>query len=106
MESCGADQDAFSDADERFHLALANATGNPLMTFLYKHINDVRGHAQWRESRHKILTPENIDRYNRQHRAIFEAIRRRDVDAAVNGIGEHVRTAQIDLLGTDALAIR
>jgi DNA-binding FadR family transcriptional regulator len=104
LESSGADQELFSSADERFHLALAQATDNPLMVWLYRHINGVRGHAQWGEMKRKILTRDNIDLYNAQHRALYEAIRRRDIAAAVRCIDEHLEKARRDLLGADARA--
>ena len=102
LENCGADQELFSSADERFHLALAEATDNPLMVWLYRQINAVRGHTQWREMKRKILTGANIDRYKAQHRALYEAIRRRDVAAAVRCIDQHLDKARRDLLGADA----
>jgi DNA-binding FadR family transcriptional regulator len=99
LESCGADRELFSSADERFHLALAEATDNPLMIWLYRQINAVRGHAQWGEMKRKILTCENIDLYNVQHRKLYEAIRRRDIEAAVSCVDEHLDKARRDLLG-------
>lgn len=102
LEAYGGDREAFSSADERFHLALAEATGNPLMAWLYRQINAVRGHAQWNEMKRKILTPDNMDLYNTQHRALYEAIRRRDMDAAVWCIEEHLEKARRDLLGVNS----
>ena len=104
LESCRHDRELFSSADERFHLALADATGNPLMAWLYRRINEVRGHDQWNEMKRKILTPENIDLYNGQHRELYGAIRRRDVDAAVRSIEAHLEKAQRDLLGAKGRA--
>jgi DNA-binding FadR family transcriptional regulator len=101
LESCRHDRELFSSADERFHLALADATGNALMAWLYRQINEVRSHDQWNEMKRKILTPENIDLYNAQHRELYGAIRRRDVDAAVRCIDEHLDKARRDLLGAD-----
>ncbi len=99
LEGCRHDRELFSAADERFHLALAEATRNPLMAWLYRQINEVRGHDQWHEMKRKILTPENIDLYNAQHRELYGAIRRRDVDAAVRCIEVHLEKARSDLLG-------
>jgi DNA-binding FadR family transcriptional regulator len=104
LENCGADQELFSSADERFHLALAQATDNPLMVWLYRQINAVRGHAQWGEMKRKILTRANIELYNAQHRELYEAIRRRDVAGAVRCIDQHLDKARRDLLGADARA--
>ena len=76
LEACAAMQSAFSSADERFHLALAEATGNPLMAWIYRQINDVRCHDQWNEMKRKVLSEEAIAIYNRQHRALLQAIRK------------------------------
>ena len=47
----------------------------------------------------KILSSENIDAYTRQHRAIFEALRSRDVETVVTAIRTHLEKARLDLLG-------
>jgi DNA-binding FadR family transcriptional regulator len=99
VESAGNDREAFSAADEQFHLLLAECTHNPLMAWLYRQINDVRGHRQWHRMKEKILTPTRIREYNAQHRALYEALRSRDVDAAVGCILSHLEKARRDLVG-------
>lgn len=99
LEACGVDKSAFSSADERFHLALAEATGNPLMAWIYRHINDVRCHDQWNEMKIKVLNEEAIRIYNRQHRDLFEAIRKRDAETAMSVVTEHLDQARRDLVG-------
>ncbi len=99
LEACGGDQERFSTADEMFHLALAEATGNPLMTWIYNQINEVRCHDQWNDMKRKVLSKEAIEIYNRQHRALVEALRRRDAEAAVRVVAEHLDQARQDLIG-------
>lgn len=99
LESCGTDREAFSRHDEAFHLALAECTRNPLMVWLYRRINNVRGHKQWHAMKDTILSPARIDQYNRQHRALYEALRSRDMDGAVQVIAAHLERARLDLLG-------
>lgn len=99
VENCDDDSERFSQADEQFHLVLAECTRNPLMVWLYRQINDVRSHAQWIGMKDKILTAERIGEYNRQHRALYEALRSRDVEAAVRIITVHLEKARRDLLG-------
>lgn len=101
LERAGEDRDAFSHADEQFHLRLAECTRNPLMIWLYRHINDIRGHAAWHRMKEKILTPERIATYNEQHRRIFEAISNRDAESAATIVREHIEKAHQDLLGVD-----
>lgn len=99
VESAGDDREAFSTADELFHLLLAECTRNPLMVWLYQQINDIRSHAQWASMKNKILTAERISDYNRQHRQLYEALRSRDVETAVAVIERHLENARRDLVG-------
>lgn len=101
LENVGSDKEAFSIADEEFHLQLAVSTRNPLMLWIYAHINDVRSHTAWHKMRDKILSASLIQTYNAQHRQIFEAISSRDSDAASKIVRKHLETARKDLLGAD-----
>ncbi len=98
-EAAGGDSEAFSQADEQFHRTLAEATRNPLMIWLYGKINDVRGHTQWNAMKGKILTETRIGEYNTQHRKLFESVRSRDMDTAVEVMESHLGEAREDLLG-------
>ena len=69
------------------------------MVWLYRHINDVRGHTQWSVRKNKILTRERIGEYNLQHRSLFSAIAARDIDRAVDTITRHLEKARADLIG-------
>ena len=99
VEASANDPESFSRADEAFHLALAESTRNPLMVWLYRHINDVRGHAQWSVRKDKVLTRERIGEYNAQHRSLYSAVAARDVDSAVATMTRHLEKARADLIG-------
>ncbi|MDX1512270.1 MAG: FadR/GntR family transcriptional regulator [Gammaproteobacteria bacterium] len=99
LESADDDSEKFSRADEAFHLCLAESTRNPLMLWLYRHINDIRGHSQWSARKDKILTPARIREYNVQHRALYTAVASRDADAAERVMTQHLAKARSDLLG-------
>ena len=99
VENCGGDAEVFSRSDETFHLGLAECTHNPLMLWLYRHINEVRHHAQWDIRKDKILNPDAIAGYNRQHRDLYNAILARDSEAAAGILIEHLQQAREDLLG-------
>jgi DNA-binding FadR family transcriptional regulator len=94
-----SDPRSYSRADEQFHLALAACTGNSLLIWLYRQINEVRLHAQWAEMRGKVLTPENMRLYDQQHSAVVDAVRRRDADAAAAAMVDQMAKARADLLG-------
>jgi DNA-binding FadR family transcriptional regulator len=101
VEAASTDSEEFTQADVEFHLALAECTQNPLMVWLYQHINDIRGHAQWSKMKDKILTVTRIKEYNLQHRALYTAIVERDAAGAVELIRAHLEEARRDLLGVD-----
>lgn len=102
VEASVDDTEYFTLTDGEFHLALAECTHSPLMVWLYRHINDVRGHKQWSAMKDQVLTSERISRYNLQHHALFTAISTRDVDGAIRVITEHLETTRRDLLGVRA----
>jgi GntR family uxuAB operon transcriptional repressor len=99
LEHAGSDRERFTHWDQRFHMALANATHNPLMVWAYHQINEVRSHTQWSKVKDKVLTPARIAEYNAEHRALFEAMQARDGETAVGIINQHLAEARHDLIG-------
>lgn len=93
------DTTRYSEADERFHLSIAQATSNPLMVWLYEQINEIRTHSLWAEMREKVVTRENMLLYNEQHAAVVRAIQRRDADEAAAMMMQHMEKARRDLIG-------
>jgi DNA-binding GntR family transcriptional regulator len=67
------------------------------MISLYRQINYVRGHRQWNAMKDKVLTAESMEAYNRQHRALFDALRARDADQAVAIVDDHLVSARRQL---------
>jgi DNA-binding FadR family transcriptional regulator len=102
MEQTSTDTESFTLWDEEFHQAIADATRNPLMVWVYRQINKVRTHRQWNAMKDKVLTPERIAEYNAQHAALYEAIRTRDVDAAVAIVTNHLHYARRQLVGANS----
>ena len=79
-------------------LLLARASANPLLLSIYRQINHVRLHAQWDAMKEKVLTPEVIVEYNRQHRGILNALHVRDAQLAQSLITGHLEKARDDLM--------
>ncbi len=95
------DPDAFSKADEAFHMALANCCQNPLLKWISRLINDIRSHSQWSARKDHILTPVRIRFYHQDHQRLLAAIRRRDQNLAAKIVNSHLAQAHRDLLGPD-----
>ena len=102
LDEAGTDKEVFTALDAKFHLAIARASRNPLLLHVYEQINLVRSRAQWALVKDKVLSPKQILAYNRQHRAIYQALERRDANAVVELITRHLEKARDDLMGADS----
>ena len=102
MEKAGADRDRFSVADEAFHMSIARSTHNPLFIWLYSAINDVRGHALWAKMRDTVLSEREIINYNKEHRALWEAIASRNSEGGKALMRTHLDHARHALVGVDS----
>ena len=98
MEACGGDIDVFAEADEAFHMTLAEVTGNPMIRWMMVQVCKVRAHTQWARMRVQTLDADMIARYNREHRAIVDAIRARDPDLAAERMKAHLGEARLSLV--------
>jgi DNA-binding FadR family transcriptional regulator len=99
MPAAAFDSESFTLWDIEFHQLISEATRIPLMVWIYRKINDVRTHSQWNAMKSKVLTPERIAEYNEQHLSLYEAIRARDIDAAVAVVTNHLHYARRQLVG-------
>lgn len=102
MESEAEDAAAFAGHDTMFHAKLAEITGNQLLMWISAQANSVRGHPEWTRMRRLTLEPGIISNYNRQHRAIVDAIRARDPETAAQHMKDHLETARLSLTRASA----
>jgi len=99
-EDSRGNPEKFAMADTAFHLALAHCSQNKLLLWVYERISKVRQHAQWQSMKAKLLTPDRINYYNKQHRALYDAIVSRDASEANRLIKKHLYGVQGDLVET------
>lgn len=102
LDAAGTNKDVFTQRDIEFHLCIARSSRNPLLLHMYEEINTVRNRALWDSMKEKILTPRQIIAYNRQHRAICEALRQRDAQRVSDLLIEHLEKARTDLIGAES----
>jgi GntR family transcriptional regulator, transcriptional repressor for pyruvate dehydrogenase complex len=79
------DMNAFARADLDFHLALARASKNPVLVKVYSVIHDVL-RASWEETVRALGTRDGLH----YHQRILDAVKARDIRAAVALMEEHV----------------
>lgn len=82
--------EAFIATDVAFHRALTELTGNPIFLAMHDAVVDWIIHV--RPVRHN--TADNNRASHAQHRAILDAIRRRDTLAAIEAMRDHLGDAQ------------
>jgi GntR family transcriptional regulator, transcriptional repressor for pyruvate dehydrogenase complex len=89
MESCIDNRKRFAPLDLEFHLIIAEASKNTLMYDLLMMIRNQLEHGLMRV----VSLPGGTDLAYKQHRGIFEAIRRRDQDKAKSQMQTHIQAA-------------
>ena len=98
-------QPSVMDADHRFHLAIANATGNAAIRSVVEYLWELRNKSplcvnMFARARHGGITPRV-----EEHRPIVEALRARDPHAARNAMRRHLRGVVDDLLEATELEV-
>lgn len=105
MQACcdqaeaAATLEEFEHWDAMLHEAIAHAAHNSFMLTVFKLINQVRSRGEWGLLKQRSVTPERRLRYQREHRLIVNALRRRDGEAARNATLAHLEQVRRNLLG-------
>ncbi|MGH2350143.1 MAG: FadR/GntR family transcriptional regulator [Chloroflexota bacterium] len=90
MQQTASEAEAWSQADVRFHDALAQATHNPLMPVILRAVGDVLLDARRAAAR----LPEVPALAEAHHRRILEAVAHGDAGAARRAMRDHLRQAE------------
>lgn len=93
-----ANDQALLDADMAFHLAVAEATGNPLFPAL---LHALSGYYRFYISSSRRLDPDSRHRAVARHAAIVDAIRGRNADEAAASMRQHLQDSARGLFGSD-----
>ncbi|WP_414470792.1 FadR/GntR family transcriptional regulator [Microvirga sp. M2] len=92
--SAAPDWQAYEQADDAFHKAIARITGNPLLIAFLDVLSSVRGRARWQRQHdlafRRARKKEYAARQGRMHMAIVEAIAARDPAAAQEAMFDHL----------------
>ncbi len=91
----------FEKWDEALHRTLAQCTKNNGVLALMESINAQRNQPAWINLKKQTLTHGNRQTYEAQHRAIVDAVKKRDRKRTQECIRTHLLEVRRNLLGTD-----
>jgi len=105
MEECCAKAEAAGSVEEfevwdgMLHEVIAQAAHNSFVTQVFTLMNHARAQGEWGMLKKRSLTPERRLAYQREHRALVQAIRQRDPVQARALALDHLQHVQRNLLG-------
>jgi DNA-binding FadR family transcriptional regulator len=89
----------FEHWDAALHEAIAEAAHNNFISGIFRLMNDVRSQAEWGVLKRRSATPERRLEYQREHRALVDALRQRDADRARTLCLQHLLHVRTNMLG-------
>ncbi len=91
------DEEALNLADVRFHAAVAAASGNQMLSFLVEGMEEPLHSSRLKSLRAYLVRGKAIDDLLAEHRAILDAVRARDPEAAAAAMRSHLVHTRHDL---------
>ncbi len=104
METCCAKAEAAASDEEfevwdgRLHELIAQAAHNAFVANVFKLMNQARAQGEWGMLKKRSLTPERRLAYQKEHRALVQAIKHRDPALARELATEHLLHVRRNLL--------
>jgi len=89
----------FEKWDAALHARLVRATRNHMLEMIFGVIDQVRERGEGGKLKQASLTEERRASYQREHRRIVDAVRRRDTEAARKLVTDHLQHVRRNLLG-------
>lgn len=89
-----------STIDLRFHLAIANATHNPVLSLVMNQIASLMRQSLWSLAKGiSLMTPGRAEKYLREHRTIYNCIEKQEPLNAKEAMMGHLLSIERDLTG-------
>lgn len=93
--------DAYEAADDSFHYAVAEATGNVLLQSLFDHLNQVRRGVVWKQVVRTNVRPPRSHTSFQEHDRIVDAIEARNPADAHKAMRDHLLSVSSRLFGDE-----
>jgi len=96
------DRQVFSEGDRKFHLAIAEISGNAVLVKMMSIVYELMGQKLWSFMRDVTLTSdERLEEYTRQHWWVYKAIEARDPDGAYHAMVAHLNSVEQFMVESD-----
>ena len=90
----------YMDEDRKFHLEVGRAAHNSVLFLVFSGVNFMMKEASWKALKTKGLTTEgNLEKYAKEHLAIYEAIRDGRAEDARRAMANHILELKADIFG-------
>lgn len=89
----------FEKWDAALHATMVRSTRNQFLGELFERIDEARSQAEWGKLKRASLTDERRRAYQREHRAIVDALKERDGELARRLLERHLLHVRRNLLG-------
>jgi GntR family transcriptional regulator, hexuronate regulon transcriptional repressor len=95
------DMEAFEHCDAELHQRIFAGTRNELLNHLHGILKLIRNQELWRDIKRRSFSAERRLIYCREHKAIVDALMRRDADAASTAMRTHLDTVSRNLFAAN-----
>ena len=86
-------------ADDKFHLLIAHATQNPLLTSMFSYLNTIRRAVSWSKVQRSSVGPDIGHPSFLEHQEITASIKQRDANGAATVMRTHLYSVSQRLFG-------
>lgn len=91
------DMEAFERCDAAFHQRILAGSRNELLNHLHVILRLIRNQDLWRDIKRRSFSPQRRIVYCQEHKAIADALMRRDAEAASTAMRSHLDTVSRNL---------
>ena len=98
------DIEGFEHWDAELHQRIFLASRNELLNHLHEILRLIRNQDLWRDIKRRSFSPQRRQTYCEEHKAIVDALMRRDAEAAASAMRTHLDTVSRNLFASNAAA--
>jgi DNA-binding FadR family transcriptional regulator len=91
------DMETFEHWDAELHQRIFSASRNELLNHLHEILRLIRNQDLWRDIKRRSFSPQRRQIYCGEHKAVVDALTRRDAEAAASAMRAHLDTVSRNL---------